>query len=34
MMNEIRAHKAGTASKIHVKAGDTVESNSPLVTID
>jgi acetyl-CoA/propionyl-CoA carboxylase biotin carboxyl carrier protein len=34
MMNEIRAHKSGTVSKIHVKAGDTVESNSPLVTID
>jgi acetyl-CoA/propionyl-CoA carboxylase biotin carboxyl carrier protein len=34
MMNEIRAHKAGKASKIHVKHGDTVESHSPLVTID
>jgi acetyl-CoA/propionyl-CoA carboxylase biotin carboxyl carrier protein len=34
MMNEIRAHKAGTAGKIHVKAGDTVEAHSPLVTID
>ncbi len=34
MMNEIRAHKAGTVSKVHVKAGDTVESRSPLVTID
>jgi acetyl-CoA/propionyl-CoA carboxylase biotin carboxyl carrier protein len=34
MMNEIRAHKAGTASKIHVGAGDTVEAQSPLVTIE
>ena len=34
MMNEIRAHKAGTVSKVHAKSGDTVESNSALVTID
>jgi acetyl-CoA/propionyl-CoA carboxylase biotin carboxyl carrier protein len=34
MMNEIRAQKSGTAGKIHVKAGDTVEAHSPLVTID
>jgi len=34
MMNEIRAHKAGRATKIHIKAGDTVESHSPLVTMD
>ncbi len=33
MMNEIRAHKAGTASVVHAKAGDTVESLAPLVTI-
>ncbi|HTV92415.1 MAG TPA: acetyl-CoA carboxylase biotin carboxylase subunit [Verrucomicrobiae bacterium] len=33
MMNEIRAHKAGSASAVHVKAGDTVESRAPLVTI-
>ncbi len=33
MMNEIRAHKAGVASKIHIAAGDTVEAQSPLVTI-
>ncbi len=33
MMNEIRAHKAGTASAVHAKAGDTVESRAPLVTI-
>jgi acetyl-CoA/propionyl-CoA/long-chain acyl-CoA carboxylase, biotin carboxylase, biotin carboxyl carrier protein len=34
MMNEIRAHKSGTAGKIHVKTGDTVEAQSALVTID
>ena len=33
MMNEIRAHKAGTAAKIHVAKGETVEAQSPLVTI-
>jgi acetyl-CoA/propionyl-CoA carboxylase biotin carboxyl carrier protein len=34
MMNEIRAHKSGTVSKVHAQPGETVESNSPLVTID
>ena len=33
MMNEIRAHKGGTAAKVHVAKGDTVEANSPLVSI-
>jgi acetyl-CoA/propionyl-CoA carboxylase, biotin carboxylase, biotin carboxyl carrier protein len=33
MMNEIRAHRAGTASTVHAKAGDTVEALAPLVTI-
>jgi acetyl-CoA/propionyl-CoA carboxylase, biotin carboxylase, biotin carboxyl carrier protein len=33
MMNEIRAHRAGTASSVHAKAGDTVEAQAPLVTI-
>ena len=33
MMNELRAHKAGAASVVHVKAGDTVESGAPVVTI-
>jgi acetyl-CoA/propionyl-CoA carboxylase biotin carboxyl carrier protein len=33
MMNEIRAHKAGAVTRIHAKAGETVESNSPLVSI-
>jgi acetyl-CoA carboxylase biotin carboxyl carrier protein len=34
MMNEIRAHKSGLASTVHVKAGDTVEAHSALVTVD
>jgi acetyl-CoA/propionyl-CoA carboxylase biotin carboxyl carrier protein len=34
MMNEIRAHKSGTVSRVHAQPGETVESNSPLVTID
>ena len=34
MMNEIRAHRNGTASKVHVAIGDAIESGSPLVTID
>jgi acetyl-CoA/propionyl-CoA carboxylase biotin carboxyl carrier protein len=33
MMNEIRAHKAGTAGAVHAKAGDTVEAYAALVTI-
>ncbi|HTV93002.1 MAG TPA: acetyl-CoA carboxylase biotin carboxylase subunit [Verrucomicrobiae bacterium] len=33
MMNEIRAHKAGTANAVHAKAGDTVEAQAPLLTI-
>ena len=34
MMNEIRAHKAGTVSTVHAAPGETVEAQSPLVTID
>jgi len=34
MMNEIRAHKAGTIRAVHVKAGTTVEARMPLVTIE
>ena len=34
MMNEIRAHKAGTVSAVHAAAGGTVEAQSPLVTIE
>ncbi|MDE2572558.1 MAG: hypothetical protein KGM44_08570, partial [bacterium] len=33
MMNEIRAHKAGTVAKIHAAAGTTVEADAPLVTL-
>jgi acetyl-CoA/propionyl-CoA carboxylase, biotin carboxylase, biotin carboxyl carrier protein len=33
MMNEIRAHKAGTVSKVHVEPGATVEARSPLITL-
>jgi acetyl-CoA/propionyl-CoA carboxylase biotin carboxyl carrier protein len=33
MMNEIRAHKAGSVAKIHVAAGTTVEPRTPLVTL-
>ncbi len=33
MMNEIRAHKAGTIENVHVKAGDTVEARAPIVTL-
>jgi acetyl-CoA/propionyl-CoA carboxylase, biotin carboxylase, biotin carboxyl carrier protein len=33
MMNEIRAHKAGTVSAVHVQTGTTVEARTPLVTL-
>jgi acetyl-CoA/propionyl-CoA carboxylase biotin carboxyl carrier protein len=33
MMNEIRAHRSGTVAKVHAAKGDTVEANSPLVTL-
>ena len=33
MMNEIRAHRAGTVETIHAAAGATVEAGTPLVTI-
>ncbi len=33
MMNEIRAHKAGTVGAVHVAAGATVEARTPLLTI-
>ncbi len=33
MMNEIRAHRAGTASAVHAQPGDTVEARAALVTI-
>ena len=34
MMNEIRAHKAGTVTAVHVKRGDTVDARAALVTIE
>jgi acetyl-CoA/propionyl-CoA carboxylase biotin carboxyl carrier protein len=33
MMNEIRAHRAGTVGAIHVAAGTTVEARTPLLTL-
>ncbi|HEY0393776.1 MAG TPA: acetyl-CoA carboxylase biotin carboxylase subunit [Candidatus Elarobacter sp.] len=33
MMNEIRAHKAGTVATVHVAAGATVEARTPLLTL-
>jgi acetyl-CoA/propionyl-CoA carboxylase biotin carboxyl carrier protein len=33
MMNEIRAHKAGTVAAVHVAAGATVEARTPLLTL-
>jgi acetyl-CoA/propionyl-CoA carboxylase biotin carboxyl carrier protein len=32
MMNEIRAHKAGTIAAVHTAAGATVEARAPLAT--
>jgi acetyl-CoA/propionyl-CoA carboxylase biotin carboxyl carrier protein len=33
MMNEIRAHRAGTVKAVHVSSGSSVESGSPLLTL-
>ncbi|HYZ15523.1 MAG TPA: acetyl-CoA carboxylase biotin carboxylase subunit [Candidatus Acidoferrum sp.] len=33
MMNEIRAHKAGTVQTVHVGVGTTVEARTPLLTL-
>ena len=33
MMNEIRAHKAGTVAKVHASAGASVDVDAPLVTL-
>jgi biotin carboxyl carrier protein len=33
MMNEIRAHRAGTVAALHVAAGATVEAQTPLLTL-
>jgi acetyl-CoA/propionyl-CoA carboxylase biotin carboxyl carrier protein len=34
MMNEIRAHRAGTVSRVSVTQGASVEANAPLVTLE
>ncbi|MEO9171154.1 MAG: acetyl-CoA carboxylase biotin carboxylase subunit [Candidatus Baltobacteraceae bacterium] len=34
MMNEIRAHRPGTVTAVHAAAGETVEADAPLVTIE
>ena len=34
MMNEVRAHHAGTIASVHAAAGETVEAQAPLVTIE
>lgn len=34
MMNEIRAHKGGTVKHVYAASGDTVEAQSPLVTLE
>jgi len=33
MMNEVRAHKDGTVVRVHASQGQTVEAQSPLVTL-
>ena len=33
MMNEIRAHKAGTVVAVHAASGATVEARAPLITL-
>jgi len=33
MMNEIRAHRAGTVAVVAAKPGETVEANTPLLTL-
>ncbi len=34
MMNEIRAHRSGTVAAVHAGVGETVESGSPLLTLE
>jgi biotin carboxyl carrier protein len=34
MQNEIRAERAGTVSKVHVGAGETVDKGAPLLEIE
>ncbi len=33
MMNELRAHKAGTVATIHAEVGATIEANAPILTL-
>ncbi|MHB8461768.1 MAG: ATP-binding protein, partial [Vulcanimicrobiaceae bacterium] len=33
MMNELRAHKAGTVATIHTAVGATIEANAPILTL-
>jgi acetyl-CoA/propionyl-CoA carboxylase biotin carboxyl carrier protein len=33
MMNEIRAHRAGSIAKVHAQAGATIEAQAPIVTL-
>lgn len=33
MMNEIRAHRSGTAAAVHAVPGTTIEAGSPLITL-
>jgi acetyl-CoA/propionyl-CoA carboxylase biotin carboxyl carrier protein len=33
MMNEIRAHRAGTIARVHTEKGATLEANAPIVTL-
>jgi acetyl-CoA/propionyl-CoA carboxylase biotin carboxyl carrier protein len=33
MMNEIRAHRAGSVAKVHANAGATLEANAPILTL-
>jgi len=34
MENELRATRAGVVSRVHVKAGQTVDRGVPLVTLE
>jgi acetyl-CoA/propionyl-CoA carboxylase biotin carboxyl carrier protein len=34
MMNEIRAHRAGTVANVHVAKGATVEAETPILTLE
>jgi biotin carboxyl carrier protein len=34
MMNEIRAHRSGTVTAVHVAPGATVEARTPILTVE